>query len=146
MQQATESRATLDNNGMVCVHCGSHDHNLDACPDISNEQLAQILMQLDEFELDRNDGEMFFQHQSDASIAGETVGGLRSNRLYLNTCTTNDQITNPAYLTGVYTDKKPLIMHMNAGTSIRRKRGMLGNLLFWGGGSLNSGEEVPRAL
>ena len=115
----------------VCVHCGSIDHNLDTCPEITDEQLAQILMQLDDMGVEEGQGAMIFQRQRDETRTQPSIGGLRSSRLYLDTCTTNDQITNPAYLTGIYTETKPLTMHTNAGSSLSRKRGKLGSLLFW---------------
>jgi hypothetical protein len=63
----------------------------------------------------------------------ETVktGGLRQNYLYLDTCTTNDQMVNPSYLTGVHTAETPLRLHTNAGTSISRQQGYLGSQKFW---------------
>jgi hypothetical protein len=118
---------------LICVHCGSTMHNLDTCPEITVEQLGEILVQLDDLALegDEDQGAMIFQKQRDSAISKPSIGGLRSNRLYLDTCTTNDQITDPAYLTGIYTETTPLTMHTNAGSSMSRKRGKLGSLLFW---------------
>jgi hypothetical protein len=33
---------------MICRACGSTAHNLDTCPEVSDEVLAEILLQLDE--------------------------------------------------------------------------------------------------
>ncbi len=46
---------------MICVHSGSEQYNLNGCPDITNEQLVKDFIQLDEFELDNNEGLMLFQ-------------------------------------------------------------------------------------
>ena len=91
---------------LICVHCGSTMHNLDTCPEVTVEQLAEILVQLDDLALEggEDQGAMIFQKQRDSAVSKPSIGGLRSNRLYLDTCTTNDQITNPAYLTGIYTE------------------------------------------
>jgi hypothetical protein len=92
-------------------------------------------MQLDEYDLEEEcEGAMIFQRQSKGTVkiqSKNTVGGLRSSWLYLDTCMTNDQITNPAYLTGIYTEAKPLTMHTNLGSSMSRQCGKLGTVLFW---------------
>ena len=56
-------------------------------------------------------------------------GGIRRNFLYLDTCTTEDQMVSDAYLTKIHTVDKPLILHTNAGSSSTSKKGQLGSHL-----------------
>ena len=75
----------------ICVHCGKDDHNLDSCPDISNEQLAQILVQLDDLNVSDKTAVMLLQkrHEDDSTWGTTMAGALRASQLYLDTCTTN---------------------------------------------------------
>ena len=57
--------------------------------------------------------------------------GLKRNYLYLNTCTTEDQMVNPSYLTKIHKASKPLTLHTNAGSSSTTHKGYLGSELFW---------------
>ena len=59
------------------------------------------------------------------------AGGLCRNYLYLDTCSTINQMVNQAYLSGVHVAKEPLRLHTNAGTSVLAKQGYLGSTLFW---------------
>lgn len=97
------------------MHCGSREHDLASCPNISDEQLAKNFIQLQDTELDDEDlvsAAVLIQPQriGDAKDTRLT-GGLRSSRLYLDTCTTNNQCTNSAYLQDIHTVAKPLTMH-----------------------------------
>ena len=56
---------------------------------------------------------------------------LKENYLYLDTCSTDDFMCNPSYLTGVHKSSKALRLHTNAGTSTTDKKGYLGSTLFW---------------
>ena len=75
-------------------------------------------------------GKLFIQMDG-AMISQVRTGGLKKNYLYLDTCTTNDQMVNPSYLTGVHTAKDPLNLHTNAGTSTSRQQGFMGSKKFW---------------
>ena len=58
----------------ICVHCGKNDHNLDSCPDMSDEQLAQILVQLDDLNVSDETAVMLLQKRREAgSNWGATV-------------------------------------------------------------------------
>ena len=70
-----------------------------------------------------NDGAMVSQSTS--------TGGLKKNYLYLDTCTTEDQMVNPAYLSKIHQVGNPLHLHTNAGSSSTSKKGYLGSQLFW---------------
>lgn len=59
------------------------------------------------------------------------TGGVKKNYLYADTCSTNDFMVNPAYLTGVYTVGDSLHTHTNAGTCVTKKQGFLGSTPFW---------------
>jgi hypothetical protein len=55
---------------------------------------------------------------------------LKKNYLYLDTCSTEDQMVVSTYLTKIHKVEDPLILHTNAGKSTTIKRGTLGALLF----------------
>ena len=60
-----------------------------------------------------------------------STGGLRRNYLYLDTCTTENQMVEGAYLDNIHTVDKPLRLYTNAGSSSTNRKGYLGNQLFW---------------
>ena len=93
----TAASATEATERKICVHCRKDDHNLDSCPDISSEQLTQILVQLDDLNVSDKTAVMLLQkRREDSSTWGTTVAGsLCVSRLYLDTCTNNKQITCP---------------------------------------------------
>ena len=57
-------------------------------------------------------------------------GGLKKHCLYIDTCSTEDQMVDHTYMTGVHKVKKPLNLHTNAGTSTTNHQGYLGSHLF----------------
>ncbi len=103
-----------------CMHCGAA-HDLADCPDITTEQLGEILIQLEG--LTEEQGNMMFQ-EGEASV-------LKKNFLYLDTCTTEDQMIEPSYLRDIRTADKALTLHTNAGSSRSTKQGRLGSMMFW---------------
>ena len=103
-----------------CYHCGDTSHWIMNCSKLTEAKKGQLFLQLD--------GAMVSQvYNGDHT----KTGGLVRTRLYLDTCTTDDQMANPAYLTGVHKADKPLRLHTNAGTSISRLQGYLGSHKFW---------------
>ncbi|KAL7474050.1 hypothetical protein ACHAW6_000048 [Cyclotella cf. meneghiniana] len=97
-----------------CFTCGGTDHWANECPK-------------------KHDGDLLIQHGAMISQvkSDPRTGGLRRNYLYLDTCSTINQMVNQAYLSGVHATKEPLRLHTNAGTSISAKQGYLGSTLFW---------------
>jgi hypothetical protein len=59
------------------------------------------------------------------------TGGIKKNYLYADTCSTNDFMVNPAYLTGVHTVDDQLRIHTNAGSCVTKQQGLLGSQKFW---------------
>ena len=92
-----------------CFHCGSLDHWIRECPTMSADQKAHLFMQLD--------GAMISQ------VKGDSSGGLNKHYLYLDTCTTNDQVVVKEYLQDVCDAPAPLALHTNAGTSTSTQHG-----------------------
>ena len=75
------------------------------------------------------DGAMILQvQQPEKTIRSR---GLQRNYLYMDTCTTNNQVVDPVYLSKIHTAENPLHLHTNAGTSVSKKQGNLGEHLFW---------------
>lgn len=68
-----------------------------------------------------------------SNIPNDKVRGssISKNYLYLNMCSTEDQMVVLHYLNGVHTVKDPLTLHTNAGKSETNKRGCLGGMVFW---------------
>jgi hypothetical protein len=118
-----------------CFGCGAGDHWAEDCLHKEKEKRGGLFLQTDGAMISQfRDGEamktggMISQFRDGEAMK---TGGLRQNFLYLDTCTTNDQMVNPAYLTGVHTADIPLRLHTNAGTSISRQQGYLGSQKFW---------------
>ena len=105
-----------------CFHCGKTDHWIMDCPELSEAKKGQLFLQLD--------GAMVSQFQ-DREEQRTKSGGLRRNWLCLDTCTTDNQVVEEKYLYDVEEVEVPLRLHTNAGTSVSRKRGMMGSLRFW---------------
>ncbi|KAL7476985.1 hypothetical protein ACHAW6_002810, partial [Cyclotella cf. meneghiniana] len=103
-----------------CIHCGG-SHGLEKCPDISNDQLAELLEQLGGSRC----GQMIFQ---DDDMKGSS---LNCNYLYLDTCSTEDQMVVVQYLDNVHTVQDMLTLHTNAGKSQTNKKGYLCGTAFW---------------
>eukprot|EP00804_Cyclotella_cryptica_P012650 CCRYP_016917-RA/>CCRYP_016917-RA protein AED:0.45 eAED:0.65 QI:0/0/0/1/0/0/2/0/152 len=61
----------------------------------------------------------------------EKGSALKKNYLYLDTCSTKDQMVIPKYLTDIHAVKDPLVLHTNAGKSKADKKGYLGGTPFW---------------
>ncbi len=56
---------------------------------------------------------------------------LNPDYLYVDTCTTDDQMVNDAHLSRIHQVQNPLRMHANAGTANTNEREYLGTTLFW---------------
>jgi len=56
---------------------------------------------------------------------------IKMNYLYLDTCSTDDFMCNPVYLTGVHKSNESLRLHTNAVNTTTDKKGYLGSTLFW---------------
>ena len=126
-----KSNPTGVDEKLLCVHCGSNDHDLPDCHLITDEELGQILVQLKADKIqDSAEGNIILQSEkTDKTLAkAKSVGGLLRSRLYLDTCTTNDQMTTREYLTDIHQAPKSLKMHTNSGSSLRRFKGKLGVL------------------
>jgi hypothetical protein len=106
-----------------CYTCGADDHWAAACPK-RKEQGGFMNFQADH-------GAMISQFRQGDKPETVPTGGLKKNYLYLDTCTTNDQMVNPAYLTNIQTAEVPLRLHTNAGTSVSKQQGFLGSQKFW---------------
>ena len=109
-----------------CIHCGG-DHDLSTCDLLSNTELLDIMSQLKLVDKQQQGGEgnMLFQGEKQ-----DKKSGLKRNYLYLNTCTTEDQMVNPSYLTKIHKASKPLTLHTNAGSINTTLKGYLGSELF----------------
>ena len=118
----------------ACLYCGE-DHDLAQCSHLSDKHLEEIMVQLevtgDRIEQDaKHSGGMLFQDD-----VQEVVNTCRLNRdyLYLDTCSTNDQMVNSSFLKRLYKVRKPLMLHTNDGSSRTHQKGYLGSTLFWYG-------------
>ena len=137
-----------------CLHCGG-SHHLAECPDLTQDQLGQLLVQLDAAVSARNDPNLEVELPDGGTLVQRNVSwadvlidkkspkkrritgnkvrsaGLKRNYLYLDTCTTDDQMVNSNYLTKLHKSPKALTLHTNAGTSRTNMKGYLGSHLFW---------------
>ena len=128
--KAAEAKLQDPTKRETCMHCGG-EHSLADCPDLTDEQLGQLFIQLQdiededaEVEKPRQDGGMLQQ-------GGGISEMLNPNWVYVDTCTTDDQMVNPAFLTGIHQVKKRLNLQTNAGSASTNKKGYLGSTLFW---------------
>jgi len=103
-----------------CYHCDQLGHIARDCPKMDPADIGNINVQF-----------AFGALQRAQPL-------LKRNYLYLDTCSTDDFICNPAYLTGVHKSNKSLRLHTNADNTTTDKKGYLGSTLFWlGQGSAN---------
>ena len=104
------------------------------CNLITTDQLEQIHAQMMAKQVEEAaDGESHFQGNDGSMLLGQGTGGVRTggttkSKLYLDTCTTNDLITQPQYLSNVRKAKKPLYLHSNCGSKILDSTGNLGEI------------------
>ena len=56
---------------------------------------------------------------------------LNPNYLYVDKCTTDDQMVNPTFLSKIHKIGKALRLHTNMGAACTNKRGYQGVTLFW---------------
>jgi hypothetical protein len=113
---AQEKEVKFNSKGeKECYTCGADDHWAAACPKRKEQ----------------GGGAMISQFRSGEKPETIRTGGLKKNYLYLDTCTTNDQMVNPAYLTDIQAAEVPLRLHTNAGTSVSKQQGYLGSQKFW---------------
>ena len=81
-----------------------------------------------------NSGVMFFQDGAilltDVKQQSRT-GGLHQNRLYLDTCTASELMSNEAFLTKIFQSDKALTLHTNAGLTSTHWKGFRGSIEFW---------------
>lgn len=103
-----------------CVHCGG-DHTLENCPNISDVQLEELLVQLGGLQ----QGRMIFQDNDDQE------GSLNKDYLYLDTCLTEDQMVTGKHLEGIHKARDQLVLHTNANKSKTNRKGYLGETAFW---------------
>lgn len=115
-----------------CYHCNTLGHIARDCPQLDQQGIGQIHAQFGYTLLQRD-------------------GVIKSSYLYLDTCTTNNYMCNPAYLTGIHSSKKSLRLQTNAGSTSTSKQGFLGSIRMWLGEtgmanviSINSLEELCR--
>ena len=117
---------------LECLHCNG-EHTLAICPDLTLDQLREIHLQICEEDGVDADGVIFLQEGA-ALITDQNqikTGGLRQNRLYLDTCTTSELMANAAFLTKIFQSDTALNLHTNAGTSRTKMKGFLGSIEFW---------------
>jgi hypothetical protein len=103
-----------------CYHCGGEDHWATDCPELDKEQRGGLYLM---------DVVIVSHVKQDGSEI--KTGGVRRNWLYADTCSTNDFMVNPTYLTGVHAVDEPLRIHTNACSCVTSQQGFLGSQLFW---------------
>ena len=105
------------------------------CKLLSDEDLLDILSQLTLAEKMKSDldtasnGNMLFQDE--LPEGADKTTGLKRNYLYLDTCTTVNQMSTGAYLSNIHQVTKAMTVHCNSGSSNTKMKGSLGSMLFW---------------
>ena len=111
------------------MHC-SGDHTVANCPDLSDEQVGQLLVQLKEAGATSEDLQANCENGGMLQQTSVANSMLNHNYLYVDTCTSDDQMVNPTVLSKIHKVAKPLKLHTNAGSASINKKGYLGNTLF----------------
>ena len=111
VQKADIHAAHYPHKNKKCYHCGKGGHIARDCPGLDETERGEINAQF---------GYSLLQKNNTA----------KTNYLYLDTCTTNNYMCNPAYLTGVHSTDKSLLLQTNAGSTSTNKQGYLGSTLM----------------
>jgi hypothetical protein len=72
------------------------------------------------------------------------VTTLKRNWLYLDMCTTEDQMIERGHLENIHKRKNPWTLCTNMGSSCTNKRGYIGSTLFWLNKNQKSECRIPQ--
>ena len=111
-QKANINLPTYPHKTKKCYHCNTMGHIAVDCPQLDETERGAINAQFGYTLLQKNNT-------------------VRTNYLYLDTCTTNNFMCNSAYLKDVHTAGKSLRLQTNAGSTSTDKQGYLGSTLMW---------------
>mmetsp|Transcript_1121 Transcript_1121/g.2410 ORF Transcript_1121/g.2410 Transcript_1121/m.2410 type:complete len:630 (-) Transcript_1121:237-2126(-) len=121
-----------------CFNCGSLDHWARDCPQLEEEQTAELHMAVeglgvaDEEEYDEYE-EANNHHQAEAQLLAQVVAA--EDKIFLDSCTTTSTFINEKHLSDVKDEARGLAIKCNAGTVKTKRRGDFGGLKVWSMGS-----------
>ncbi len=124
-----EAAARTNSRGKShCFNCGATDHWAYECPQLSNEQQAQLHMNLEE------QGETKDQEEEGHQLLNVTLaqgGNLPENQAYLDGCSTVTAFKTDKYLKGIKTLPSGIKINCNAGVVLTNRMGTYGKLKVW---------------
>jgi hypothetical protein len=112
-----------------CYNCGSADHWAYECPQLTNEQQAQLHMNLE-----GNKDVEEQEHQEGHQLLNVTMvqgGALPDNRAYLDGCSTVTVFKTNKYLRKIKSVAGGIKINCNAGAVSTNQMGTYGNLKVW---------------
>ena len=114
-----------------CFNCGSPSHWAYECPQLCNEQQAQLHMNVEAQEEEgRKEQEAQEGHQM-LHVTLAQRGALPDDRAYLNECSTITAFKSEKHLKNIKTVRGGVKINCNAGTLATNLRGTYGGLKVW---------------
>ncbi len=115
----------------LCFNCGSPSHWAYECPQLSNEQQAQLHMNIEaQEEQGRKEQEAQEGHQM-LHVTQAQGGALPDNRAYLDGCSTVTAFKSDKHLKNIKTVRGGVKINCNAGTVTTNLRGTYGGVKVW---------------
>jgi hypothetical protein len=111
-----------------CFNCGAMDHWAYKCPQLSNEQQAQLHVNIKE------QGETKEQQEEGHQVLNVTLaqgGNLPENQAYLDGCSMVTAFKTDKYLKGIKTLPSGIKINCNAGAVSTKRMGTYGKLKVW---------------
>jgi hypothetical protein len=123
------AKKTHNRGDSHCYNCGSADHWPYECLQLTNEQQAQLHMNLE-----GNEDVEEQEHQEDHQLLNVTMvqgGALPDNRAYLDGCSTVTAFKTDKYLHEIKTVPRGIKINCNAGAVLTNHMGTYRNLKVW---------------
>jgi hypothetical protein len=111
-----------------CYHCGGEDHWANKCPELVEEQQAQLHMMVEASKEEKQEAQTAHQFFHTCMMQGEE---LLDWQAYLDGCLTVTAFKSKKYLSNIHTVKCGVKINCNAGTMKTNQQGDYGTMSVW---------------